>query len=160
MDANTRLLDHVRNLMRAFLVNETAFPSAEGRMVFSPQVFQALYEGGRAPGLRASDLAGEMGLVPTTASSLIARLVRNGLIERRRSATDGRAAALFLTDKGESLRAAIHRQDMANMAPMLSALSDAEQDQLLGLLDKVSARVTAAANPGYRRDGAGGPTGT
>lgn len=146
MDAKDRLLDHVRTLMRIFLVNETAFPSAEGRMVFSPQVFQALYEIGRSPGIRSSDLARELGLVPTTASSLIARLVRNGLIERRRSDSDGRAAALYLTDRGAALRAAIHRQDMANMGLMLSALEPTEQAQLLGLLDKVAARVTEAAD--------------
>ena len=79
--------------MRLFLVNESAFPSAEGQMVFSPQVFQALFEIERAPGIRSSDLARQLGLVPTTASSLIARLVRNGLVDKRPSETDGRAVA-------------------------------------------------------------------
>ncbi len=147
MTAQNRLLDHVRTLTRLFMVNESAFPSAEGQTIFSPQVLQALYEIERAPGIRSSDLARQLGLVPTTASNLISRLVLNGLVDKRASETDGRAVALHLTDKGAALRAAIHRQDMSNMALMLSALSPEEQAQLLGLLDKVTARVTRAADP-------------
>ena len=157
-DDETRLLGQIRTLIRAFLVNERAFPSAEGRMAFNPQVFQALFEIDASPGIRALDLGRRLGLVPTTASSLIARLVRGGLVEKRASRSDGRAVALFLTAKGAELRAAIDRQDRANMALMLSGLTPGERAQLLDLLDKVAATVRAGSLSTAAAPAAGTPS--
>jgi len=123
--------------MRVFFVNERAFPSAEGRLAYSPHVFQALSVIARSPGMRASDLTLWLGLVPTTTSSLIARMVTKGLIEKRTHPDDGRAIALYLTEEGTSMQDAIHRQDMRNMDALLAGLNGDERDTLLYLMGKI-----------------------
>ncbi len=140
------LLAHVGALLREFHVNERAFPIAEGRITYSPHVFAALGFVAETPGCRASDLGAFLGLRPTTASSLIARLVTRGLVEKRQHPTDGRAVALYLTETGVDVYAAIRRQDVRNMELMLSALSAEEQAKFVDMMGRVSARVSEAAD--------------
>lgn len=145
------LLAHVGNLLREFHVNERAFPIAEGRIAYSPHVFATLAFIAERPGARASDLAVFLGVRPTTASSLIARLVGRGLITKDVHPEDRRAVALRLTPQGTDLFAAIRRQDMRNMELMLSALAPEERGQFVEMMGRVSARVVAAAQAA--RDG-------
>lgn len=145
------LLAHVGNLLREFHVNERAFPIAEGRIAYSPHVFATLAFIAEKPGTRASDLAAFLGVRPTTASSLIARLVSRGLITKDVHPEDRRAIALRLTPQGTDLFAAIRRQDMRNMELMLSALAPEERGQFVEMMGRVSARVVAAAQAA--RDG-------
>lgn len=64
-------------------------------------VMLALWE--RSP--RAlGDLAGELALEPATASPLVKRLERQGLVARRRSPADERRLEIALTDAGGALR--------------------------------------------------------
>jgi len=142
------LLFPVGALLRAFHVNERAFPIAEGRITYSPHVFSALGFIAEKPGARASDLGEFLGVRPTTTSSLIARLVGRGLIEKRSHPNDGRAVALHLTDNGADLFAAIRRQDVRNMELMLSALNDADRVRFVEMMQQVAAVVTAAAEEG------------
>ena len=139
------LLLPVGVLLRAFHVNERAFPIAEGRIPYSPHVFSTLGFVAERPGARASDLGEFLGVRPTTTSSLIARLVGRGLIEKRSHPEDGRAIALYLTEEGADLFAAIRRQDVRNMELMLSALSEAERTQFIEMMQRVAATVGAAA---------------
>lgn len=143
-DAQT-LLSHVHILLRAFHVNERAFPSAEGRLAYSPHVFQAIGFLADRPGSRASDLADELGLRPTTASSLISRLVSRGLVAKGDHPRDRRAVALCLTESGEDLCAAIRRQDVRNMELMLSALPEKDRAAFVAMMGAVAEAVVAAA---------------
>lgn len=145
MDLEETLRLHVGTLMRVFLTNERAFPSAEGQMTYSPHVFQAIGFIADTPGCRASDLTVALGLVPTTTSSLLARLSAKGLIARQKNPKDGRAVALYLTEEGQSLYDAIRRQDLRNMGLMLSALETDEQRAFVDLFGRVAHRVAALA---------------
>lgn len=51
------------------------------------------------------DLAHELALEPASASPLVKRLERDGLLERTRSAEDERRLEIALTEKGRALRA-------------------------------------------------------
>ncbi|WP_402462602.1 MarR family winged helix-turn-helix transcriptional regulator [Isoptericola aurantiacus] len=53
----------------------------------------------------ATGLADRLRLDPGTLSPLLSRLERQGLLERRRSATDGRVVEVHLTSDGVALRA-------------------------------------------------------
>ncbi|MEO0381586.1 MAG: hypothetical protein AAF252_15065, partial [Pseudomonadota bacterium] len=79
----------------------------------------------------------------TTASSVIARLRSQGLIERRRCCFDRRAYELHLTKDGSQMADRIHDKDMHNMSLFLSALSEPQQLKMLELLDKVVEKVEA-----------------
>ena len=146
MNNTERLLEAVGELLRVFLVNERAFPSAEGRIPYSPHVFKSLGYLADHPGVRASELQAELGVAATTASSLIKRLVQKGWVTRAAHPEDGRAVALTLTSEGHELAAAIRRQDMRNMAVILSGFDRAEQDEFVMMMERAAATVGAAAN--------------
>lgn len=146
MNNTERLLEAVGELLRVFLVNERAFPSAEGRIPYSPHVFKALGFVAAHPGARASQLQSELGVAATTASSLIKRMVNKGWMTRTPHPDDGRAIALTLTQDGAELAAAIRRQDMRNMAVILSGFDPDEQAAFVAMMERAAATVAAAAD--------------
>lgn len=134
----------VRTLMRVMLISERTPTAFQHKTRYNPLDFHTLGILRAEPDLRATALAERLRVAPTTASSLIARLVKKGLIKREKSQEDGRAVALTLTADGQKLADAIHQQDLANMTFFLSALEEeAEQVQLIALLRKVTKKVAA-----------------
>ncbi|MGE5465585.1 MAG: MarR family winged helix-turn-helix transcriptional regulator [Methanocella sp.] len=63
----------------------------------------ALWEISRANGMRVSELGTALAMHQSTASNLIEKLVRSGLITRSRSPEDRRVVTLALTKKGSAL---------------------------------------------------------
>ena len=53
------------------------------------------------PGITVADAAQELRLAPNTVSTLVGRLTDAGLLRRERSAQDGRAALLTVTEKAK-----------------------------------------------------------
>ncbi len=69
------------------------------------------------------ELAAALAMEPATASPLVKRLEADGLIERRRSASDERRLDIALTPKGTALRARaldVPRQVMARLGMSIS----------------------------------------
>jgi DNA-binding MarR family transcriptional regulator len=76
------------------------------------------------PGISVAEAAGELRLAPNTVSTLVGRLVTDGLLTRGRVLADGRAVRLSVTAKARQrlasyrdLRAEITQRAMARMAP-------------------------------------------
>lgn len=145
MTDSHRLMLAIRELLRVFLVSERQYPTAEGLTRYNPVDFHALHFVADHPGCTSTDLAVALGLKRSSASTLIGRLVRRGLLERGRSASDGRAASLTLTEDGGELRAAIVRQDLRNMETMLEVLGGRDGPELVRLLETLSTRLREAA---------------
>lgn len=128
--------------MRVMLISEKTPAAHQHAERYNPHDFHTLGLLRETPDMRASALAEQLGVAPTTASSVIARLVKKGWVVRRKSPDDGRAIALSLTKAGRAMADVIHNQDLSNMSLFLSAMPDEEQDQLIALLGKVAARVS------------------
>jgi DNA-binding MarR family transcriptional regulator len=74
------------------------------------------------PQVSIDDLARELLIKHNSAVGLVDRLVREGLVSRKRSATDGRRVELQLTSKGRrvlSRLAAVHRVELQRIGPRL-----------------------------------------
>lgn len=69
---------------------------------------------------------------------LVDKLVARGLIERRRSSTDGRGLQVLLTADGMALARQAHAQSMSSEVELLQRLSPAEQAMLRELLLKLA----------------------
>ncbi len=143
-----KLLEYVHVLMRVMLVSERTGPEHQHVIKFNPLDFHTLSMLRTAPSLRASDMADGLGVAATTASSVIARLVKRGYVARTQNKTDRRAYDLTLTTQGRQIAEAIHSQDIRNMELFLSALSGGDQDNLLDLLGQVAGRVEALETDG------------
>lgn len=141
MTREEKLLDQIKTLMRIMLISERTPPEHRHVIKFNPLDFHTLGLVRRLPGVKASAVSVELGIAPTTASSVIARLKSQGLLERRRCVFDRRAYELHLSSEGQRVASMIHDQDMQNMALFLSALTDSEQSRMLTLLDKVVDKV-------------------
>ncbi|WP_189799447.1 MarR family winged helix-turn-helix transcriptional regulator [Tateyamaria sp. syn59] len=142
------LLDHVKTLMRVMLISERTPPEHQHIIKFNPLDFHTLGMVRAQPGVRATVVAGSLGIAATTASSVIGRLINRGWIERKQCTGDRRAYELNLTTEGQRIADAIHDQDIHDMSVFLSALTVTEQDELIRLLGKVARRVEALETEG------------
>ena len=86
----------------------------------------------------SKQLALALAMPPPNVTVLVDRLVERGLVQRLRSATDGRATNLQLTDKGSDLAKRALRVSQGMEAGLLSALSAAERAMLGELLHKLA----------------------
>ncbi len=88
-------------------------------------------------GATPKQLATTLNLTPPKLTALLDRLTERGLVERRRSSSDGRARPLHLTPAGEALAARAHTASLAMEDALLAGLSAAERAMLRELLIKV-----------------------
>jgi DNA-binding MarR family transcriptional regulator len=85
---------------------------------------------GRRPGISVSAAAAELGLVPNTASTLVSKLVANGLLTRTVDDTDRRVGHLWLADKAQQIVDASRAARRAVLAEVLTEF-DANQIEAL-----------------------------
>ena len=101
--------------------------------------FDVLAQIGARQGLTQQDLADALLVTKGNVCQLLDRLERLGLVRRQQ---DGRANRLHLTESGRALHDQVVPAQEALVAEQLSALPQAEQRQLLGLLRKLDRAVT------------------
>lgn len=84
-----------------------------------------------------SDAAKLLHVETPTLSSLAVRMERDGLLERVPSPHDKRALLLLLTPRARELGQHAETITQIELADLTHGLSDAEQVQLVGLLDRI-----------------------
>ena len=82
------------------------------------------------------ELTERLGIQPGSASELVGKLERAGLIRRQPSQTDRRTADVCLTEEGAARREEISRREQ-DAGRLFAALTDQERDTLLSLLEKL-----------------------
>ena len=82
-----------------------------------------------------------LGLSHSGTVRLVDRLVLDGLVERREG-RDKREIALYVTRRGKALREQILKDRLAAIRPLLSPLSEDEQESLWALLHKMLSAMT------------------
>jgi MarR family transcriptional regulator, transcriptional regulator for hemolysin len=109
----------------------------------TPAAFTVLSLLDATEGLRQVDLATRLLIDTSTMTRLIDRLERAGLAARIADPTDRRALRVVITSTGSAhVRLANHSVETL-IAQRLSALSDAEQQQLSALLEKLRLSLSA-----------------
>ena len=94
-----------------------------------------------APGLAGADIAGQLGVDRMSVSRAVRGLEAAGRVQRRAAPGDNRRDALFLTERGRAVHAAIEPGGRAREAELLRDLSDHERAELSRLLDRVVVRA-------------------
>ena len=85
--------------------------------------------------LRMAELAGFLGLEKSTLSGLVDRAERRGLLERGRSAEDGRVVEVFMTAAGRDLAEQVRGEVQAALAPATGRLDAQQRRALTALLE-------------------------
>lgn len=89
------------------------------------------------PGCGPTDIARLLDVPNTTISSATDRLVKRGLLERRRFEEDRRAVALQLSDAGRARADAYMAAHRALYRRMLEPLTPAERDSFITMISKI-----------------------
>ena len=93
-----------------------------------------------------NDLAGRIGVDKTQLSRTVSRLIARGLVRRKPNPRDNREVRLSLTPKGEECYGAIMRAGAAANRSLLADLSPRGQEQLVELIDRITARARELLN--------------
>jgi DNA-binding MarR family transcriptional regulator len=99
---------------------------------------------GRRPGISVSAAAAELGLVPNTASTLVSKLVAQGLLIRTVGQTDRRVGQLRLAEPTQKMVDASRAVLREMLIEVLQELNNDEIDSLttgLEVLDKITRRL-------------------
>lgn len=96
---------------------------------------------GAGPALTAQAVCEATAMDKVTVSRAIRKLDQRGLVKRRRNSADGRASDVTLTEDGESIYAEVAPLALRYEEAMVAGLTKAERDQLMGLLEKLEARL-------------------
>ena len=123
---------HIGVLHRHLL--ESPFSLTEGRV---------LYELAHHEATTAKELAAELGLDGGYLSRILKGFEKRGLLERRRSESDGRAADISLTREGQDAFAQINARSRAEVSGMLERLSEAEQAEVVVAMATVEKHLGA-----------------
>ena len=97
----------------------------------------------RTPGITQNELSDETQLDKATTAKGVAKLESLGYLTRVADRADGRVRHLYLTDSGERLIPSIHTALRRVTEICAADLTEAELDQLFGLLDRVEGAVSA-----------------
>ena len=127
------------------------FAAEIGETDLTPRQFAVLHTVSLNEGLSQTDLVEQTGVDRSTLADIVRRMLKKGLLQRRRTKEDARAYAVKLTDEGwRVLKVAgpvVRRVDER----ILSALSAKQRDQLLSDLASIVATLSQAPPPGSRR---------
>jgi DNA-binding MarR family transcriptional regulator len=100
-------------------------------------VLASLRRAGAPYELSPTELASTTMVTSGAVTKRVDRLVKQGLVERSASETDGRGRVIALTRKGKQVQERLHPQHLANEERLVSALDDDERRQLGDLLSKL-----------------------
>jgi MarR family transcriptional regulator, temperature-dependent positive regulator of motility len=95
-------------------------------------------------GLNQTDVVQRTGIDRSTLTEIISRLLRKGLLQRRRSRVDTRAKVLSLTDKGRRLLEAARPMESNVDARLLAVLPIAHRKPFLAALQAIIRNLEAA----------------
>jgi DNA-binding MarR family transcriptional regulator len=125
----------IDKLMRRFKIAETA---GDNEPKLNPIDLQAMLFIADHPNCTASEVSQHLGVVATTMSAVTDRLVRHGLIRRKRVSSNRRIVSLALSKEGlRRIDAAVQAQN-DHCHAMLSALEPDERAGFLSAIVKIA----------------------
>lgn len=136
-DMIRELRDAVDVLVRKFKIDE-GNQVASGAPRMPPSEAHALVYVSLYPDRTMTNLAKHLGVAPTTASSIVDRMVKKGFLVRRRSEQNRRTVELSLTASGAEVCELIEQEQLQHCGTMLEALHERERDQFIRLIGKIS----------------------
>lgn len=138
-------MNFVKDQSAGYLANHMARVFARGLTArikplgLTTGTFPALLELWEADGLTQKQLVERLDIEQATMANTLARMERDGLIVRKKDASDGRVQRVWLTGHGRDLRRPAIEAAIAENTEALAGLSAAEQRQLIKLMQKVIA---------------------
>ncbi len=137
IEALERLLRQLTWLGRKSLAHELSYYG-----VTVPQFYALLSLKKRGRACPMSELAQATQQTSATMTGIIDRLVRMGLVERRRKESDRRVVMVYLTRRGEQLVEEVRARRRQSFYKALAKFDDEEIDQLWRLLEALPSALS------------------
>lgn len=117
--------------------------------------FPALLELWEKEGLTQGELISRLDIEQATMANTLARMERDGLIIRKKDASDGRAQRIWLTKKARALHAPAVAAAAQVNADALGSLSETDRRRFVALMSKIIAgmRERATGEAQKQQDG-------
>lgn len=139
-DADSKTLDVLRALVRAYQSFTTvAFAHIE-TMGLGPAEFDVLAALAGTEGLTFRDLSTRTLIYKTTLTSIVDRLERKGLTERKACTEDRRCIYVLLTDEGQAMFDKVFPEHVAYMSGHFDGVDAAEMQRITGELNALAKR--------------------
>ena len=122
---------------------------------FSLAEARVLYELTQRDRATATELCGSLGFDPGYLSRILRGFAERGLVTKTPAPEDRRQSRLALTAKGRKAYAPLERRSHDDVAAMLGALADADQERVVACMGAIErligkpAREAGAAQPAY-----------
>lgn len=136
-------MNFVKDQSAGYLANHMARVFARGLTVrikplgLTTGTFPTLLELWETDGLTQKQLIERLDIKQATMANTLARMERDGLVVRKKDASDGRVQRVWLTKRGRDLRCPAVEAAMAENAQALACLSEDEKRQFIMLMQKV-----------------------
>ena len=118
---------------------------------FSPPEMRAVMWVGRRGKSVMSDFAKGIGVPLSTATRIVNRLVKKGIVVRRRSDLDRRIVEVDLSPIGYEYKASFHAKRLKATQRLLAPLNDEEREMLLSLMERALQLSSSAASKKSKR---------
>ncbi|MDC7241379.1 MAG: MarR family transcriptional regulator [Spirochaetales bacterium] len=136
-DMNLKLMIALLRSMQHLRKGEMENISAAGLTISQFGVLEMLYHKGD---LRICEIIEKTLSTGGNMTVVVANLVKEGLVLRRKDPDDGRASVLSLSEKGREKMAALFPIHVETLDRLYSPLKMEEKEVLLGLLKKLTGR--------------------
>jgi DNA-binding MarR family transcriptional regulator len=126
-----------------FMVSSLGYAASRGfhrtldHLGLDPRSFAVLRTVGFNPGQTQQALAGALSIPASRMVAILDGLEAKGLVERRYRDNDRRSRAVHVTDAGNTLLRKAFEVAINFEKALCQGLSDAEREQLIGLLERV-----------------------
>lgn len=132
-------LSHLLRRAQQFAYDQ--FVQQMGDSALTPRQFIVLFAVNEEEGLSQTDLVNRTGIDRSTLADMISRMIKNGLLARRRTAEDARANAVRLTASGRrALKGAMPKALAAEKA-LLDVLPKSVQADLMKGLGQLNSAI-------------------
>ncbi|MDX6240573.1 MAG: hypothetical protein QOG10_5393 [Kribbellaceae bacterium] len=111
---------------------------------FSFSTLSVLHTLSRKGPLRLTELTGTEQLSQPAITSLVAKLARDGLVDRRPDPRDGRAILLSLTSQGREIVRSRHAERITRLSRLVARLNDEEREALAGSVRALARMIEIA----------------
>jgi DNA-binding MarR family transcriptional regulator len=146
---STMMTEAVHNLRRTILAGEHYRQVVAGVIGLGATESRALSYLAVHGDSGQSDLARDLGLTSSAATSLVDRLERQGVAERARHPRDRRRSIVRLTERGEAVVDESHQWLAATLARVRSSDLEAVSASLAIIADDLSTRTSGGGDEGW-----------
>lgn len=139
-DYGEQILINLRRIMQAISLHSRTLVKQVG--LTGPQLvfLKAVDKGGE---LSMGAIAKSISLSQATATGILERMVRRGLVTRQRSSSDKRRVMIRITPKGEAILAQAPPLMQASFLDQLDSLEEWEQTMILSALQRIVSMMDA-----------------